>query len=336
MRKRILFYSSVASKKQFVAQEYYRTDIRILRDLGFDVYLSKNWTDFLAFWRYDTAFIYFYRYGLIPAMLARLTGKHVYFTGGIDYLDKQMATRKEHRVQAIFYNLCGFFASRNIIVSEADLRNCERIRYLFPASRQVVCKHSIGESYLDNSGEAGKEKLVVTIAWMGRTENVVRKGLIEAMDFFAELRRGDPAWRMVIIGPTGQGTPMVLSHIDGCGLLDSVELAGRVPEAEKISLLRRASVYLQLSRYEGFGIAAIEALACRCLVVHSGAGGLSEGVGERGLLWSQASQSTALSSLLALLADGDRRAHWMAEGQRHVEALYSMNRRRSGFAAIVR
>ena len=159
MGQRVLFYSSVASKKQFVAQEYYRTDIRILRSLGFDVHLSKNWFDFLAFWRYDIAFIYFYRFGLIPALIARLTGRRVFFTGGIDYLDPALATSKEFLVQAVFYNLCGFFSSRNIIVSDADLRNCERVRWLFPARRQMVCKHSIGDLYLSDDAGLKKEKL---------------------------------------------------------------------------------------------------------------------------------------------------------------------------------
>lgn len=336
MRPRVLFYSSVASKKQFVSQEYYRTDIKILRGLGYDVLLSKHWHDFLAFWRYDVAFIYFYRFGLIPALIARLVGKRVFFSGGIDYLDKAAATPKQYLAQAVFYNLCSVFSSRNIIVSDADLRNCERVRRLFPARRQVVCKHAISNLYLEGRLGAGKEKLVVTIAWMGRTENVVRKGLIEALDFFNEMRLRDPEWRMRVIGPKGGGTPMVEARIRELGLEGFVELTGRVSEDAKVGFLNRAQVYLQLSQYEGFGIAAIEALGCGCVVVHSGAGGLAEGVGPHGIHWTAGRTPATAEQALALLGDGEQLVQWQARGRQHVMAAYSMASRARGFLGVMR
>lgn len=335
MRESILFYSSVASKKQFVAQEYYRTDIRILRQLGFNVQLSKHWYDCLAFWRYNVAFVYFYRFGLIPALIARLSGRRVFFTGGIDYLDRASSTFGQYVVQAIFYNLCGVLASRNIIVSDADLRNAERARLLFPAHRQVVCKHAISDLHFNGGKEMRKEKLVVTIAWMGRTENVVRKGVLEALDFFRLMVRRDPEWRMLVVGPTGDGSKLVEARIRELELSGRVTLTGRVSEAEKVALLQRALVYLQLSRYEGFGIAAIEALACKCLVVHSGAGGLAEGVGEYGIHWTSHQPAVSVDEALALLADAARFALWTARARERVAGSYSIASRAATLAAVI-
>jgi glycosyltransferase involved in cell wall biosynthesis len=337
MPSRVLFYSSVASKKQFVSQEYYRTDIRILRNSGLDVRLSKHWYDFLAFWRYDIAFIYFYRFGLIPALIARLAGRRVFFSGGIDYLDRALATPKQYVVQALLYNLCSVLSSRNIIVSDADLRNCERVRTLFPARRQVVCKHAISDLYLvGGAGASRKDKLVITIAWMGRTENVVRKGLTEALDFFDEMRRRDPDWLMLVIGPKGEGSKLVEARIRELGLEGHVELTGRVSEQAKIALLTKAQVYLQLSQYEGFGIAAIEALACRCLVVHSGAGGLSEGVGRYGLHWTPDSAQATVERAFGLLGDCEQLRLWTERGREHVMAAYSIANRASAFSTFIR
>jgi glycosyltransferase involved in cell wall biosynthesis len=335
MSPRILFYSSVASKKQFVTQEFYRTDIRILRSLGFDVLLSRHWYDFLAFWRYEVAFIYFYRFGLIPAMLARISGKGVVFSGGIDYLDRQSSSPKQYWVQAIFYNLCGLFASRNIIVSEADLANCERVRWIFPARRQLVSKHAISNLFLAPVAADVKQKLLVTIAWMGRTENVVRKGVIEAVDFFRALSLRETGWRMLIIGPKGEGSAMVLRHVEETGMSNHVSLTGRVSEATKLTLLAQAQVYLQLSRYEGFGIAAIEALGRDCVVVHSGAGGLREGVGTHGILWDATASTGALQATQKLLADGPRLQAWRHAGRQHVTTHYSVVARAQGFRAAL-
>lgn len=336
MRPRILFYSSVASKKQFVAQEYYRTDIRILRSLGFDVFLSRHWYDYLAFWRYDVAFIYFYRFGLIPAILARIAGKGVVFSGGIDYLNRASSSLQQYIIQSLFYNLCGLFSSCNIIVSEADLANCERVRLLFPARRQLVSKHAISDLFLAPVNPDAKEKLIVTIAWMGRTENVVRKGVIEAIDFFRELSTREVGWRMLIIGPTGEGSGIVSRHLEETGLSNQVLLTGRVSEETKLNLLAKAQVYLQLSRYEGFGIAAIEALGRDCVVVHSGAGGLREGVGTHGILWSAEAPIAAVQNTQILLADGPRLQAWRCAGRQHVTQHYSVAARVQGFKVALR
>ena len=67
-KKTVLFYSSVKTKKMFSIQSYYRNDIMILRDLGYRVRLSKSCWDFVRFWRYSIAFVYFYRYGFFAGM----------------------------------------------------------------------------------------------------------------------------------------------------------------------------------------------------------------------------------------------------------------------------
>ena len=41
--------------------------------------------------------------------------------------------------------------------------------------------------------------------------------------------------------------------------------------------------YFMLSTYEGFGIAAIEALTAGCCLIHSGRGGLKDAAGEMGV-----------------------------------------------------
>ena len=101
-KKTVLFYSSVKTKKMFSIQSYYRNDIMILRDLGYRVRLSKSCWDFVRFWRYSIAFVYFYRYGFFAALWAKLLGKKAYFTGGIDYLEPSFATPFQRYVQALF------------------------------------------------------------------------------------------------------------------------------------------------------------------------------------------------------------------------------------------
>ena len=319
---RVLFYSSVARKRQFSTQRFYRTDIHLLRELGHTVSLSHSWVDFLAFWRYDMAFIYFYRFGFIPALLARLSGKIVIFTGGIDYLDRRFAGFKAFCLQAIFFNLCGIVSHANIIVSDADLENCNSIPLLFSRRKNHLAKHCIEVEKFAFAEITERTKSIVTIAWMARAENVIRKGVLETIKLFQQIHQRDQAFRLFIIGPIGEGTLAVRALIDKLDLAQHVVITGTVTEEEKITRLQSAVAYTQLSKYEGFGIAAIEALAAGCVVIHSNAGGLREAVADHGLVWTDGDPS-CIDALFQLLGNPAHHAAQARAGLSHVQNSYS-------------
>ena len=119
---------------------------------------------------------------------------------------------------------------------------------------------------------------------MGNKENVFRKGVDKAVMIFNELVQLDPEYRMLIIGPKGEGSKYIQNLIYKLKLEDKIKLTGSVNEKDKLKALMQSEIYLQISTYEGFGIAALEALACRNLVVHSNKGGLRESIGKNGLI----------------------------------------------------
>jgi glycosyltransferase involved in cell wall biosynthesis len=333
-KKKVLFYSSVASKRQFSTQRFYRTDITLLRDLGYSVSLSNSWIDFLIFWRYDIAFIYFYRFGVIPALLARLAGRVVIFTGGIDYLDRDYAGNRAFFIQSIFFNLCGLLSHANVIVSDADFENCKRIPLLFSRSKNRVIKHCIDVDRYACADTANRTKAIITIAWMARIENVVRKGVLETIRLFRQIHERDPDFRLFIIGPTGEGTVAVNALISQLGLEGRVLITGAISEEDKIARLKSAVAYTQLSKYEGFGIAAIEALAAGAIVIHSNAGGLKEAVGSHGIVWSDG-DSSCVDCLFDQIDAPLSHAARAAEGLGYVKGHYAREVRLAGFRSIL-
>ena len=333
-QRSILFYSSVSSKRQFSTQGFYRTDIQLLRQMGFEVHLSNSWTDFLQFWRYDICFIYFYRYGLLPAMIGRIFRKKVFFTGGIDNLDRNYAGLKSFLVQVIFFNLCGIFSTRNIIVSQADMDNCRKVGILFNNNKNALVRHSIDLHRYLTSGYKSRPKMVTTIARMSWPENVVRKGLIESLELFATLHKLDPAFRMKIIGAHGEGTDLVVSKIAALNLGSYVELTGELTEINKIEALKGSMFYFQLSKYEGFGIAAIEALASGNVVVHSNEGGLREAVGVDGVIFEGDIQECA-KHLFAISSDSVKLQNYADRGSLSVSRKYPNETRYTGLARLV-
>ncbi len=105
---------------------------------------------------------------------------------------------------------------------------------------------------------------------------------------------------------------------------DRILLTGRVDTAALIDLYRRAALVVVPSRYEGFGLPAVEAMACGTPVVATRAGALTEVVEATGggLLTPRADPAALAAGIDRLLADGDERARLARRGrERVVEAF---------------
>lgn len=332
---RILFYSSVKTKRMFAIQQFYRTDIHILRDLGCKVSLSRHFYDFFAVWKYDIAFIYFYRYGFLAGLLARLLGKKVLFTGGIDNLDRSYAKPMDYWIQRIFFFLCNAISHRNILVSNSDRKNIQAFRAVKPEEKFPLSFHVIDYPRYYYTQHPQKEKLVVTIAWMLKVDNVLRKGVDQAVLFFKELYLRDKSFRMLILGPEGEGSAYLRKILKEQKMEGIIELTGAVDEGYKIDVLKRSAVYVQLSVYEGFGIAAVEALASGNIVVHTGKGGLADGVGPWGLLAGQKTHSILAEEVLAIIGNTEKWNQMISNGVAHVERNFNYDKRLKDFQFIL-
>ncbi|MBK6769589.1 MAG: glycosyltransferase family 4 protein [Ardenticatenales bacterium] len=120
---------------------------------------------------------------------------------------------------------------------------------------------------------------------------------------------------LVIAGAPGWGNSDVAAVADRLGIRGDVVLPGFIDQTDLPLLYAAADVFAMPSRYEGFGLPALEAMACGTPVIVSDAGSLPEVVGDAGLTVGPDDVAGWSAALLALLTDPARRASMSARGQ---------------------
>jgi hypothetical protein len=121
--------------------------------------------------------------------------------------------------------------------------------------------------------DASRRAAVPTFAYLGRLKRY--KGVDLVLRAFAGVRHPDA--RLEIAG-AGDYRPALERLADSLALGGRVRFLGRVSEADKLDLLRRAWALAFASPKEGWGITNLEAAACATPVVASSSPGLRESV----------------------------------------------------------
>jgi glycosyltransferase involved in cell wall biosynthesis len=108
--------------------------------------------------------------------------------------------------------------------------------------------------------------------------------LLDAYRLVLDRGRISPAPALVIAGSKGWLYEKVYARIDELRLAGRVRLPGEVQAGRLVRLYQGARVFVFPSLYEGFGLPALEALACGVPVISSTGGSLPEVVGPAGIL----------------------------------------------------
>jgi alpha-1,3-rhamnosyl/mannosyltransferase len=96
-------------------------------------------------------------------------------------------------------------------------------------------------------------------------------------------------------------------HARQLGIETNVRFAGVVDDAQLVRLYQQAVVLVFPSRYEGFGLPVVEAMACGCPVISSNASSLPEATGDAALLADPSDVDGFAKHLEQVLSDGTLR-----------------------------
>jgi glycosyltransferase involved in cell wall biosynthesis len=163
----------------------------------------------------------------------------------------------------------------------------ERIRVAYPGLDPAFGPdgpaHDLGRPYL------------LTVATLERRKNL--ETLLEAMPI---VRRARPELRLAVVGAPGWQAPTLEAA-------DVVQL-GYVDDSELASLYRGAEAFVYPSRFEGFGIPIVEAMACGTPVVASAHPSMDEASGEAAVRADPDSAEAIAAGIERSLGDRETRA----------------------------
>ena len=197
-------------------------------------------------------------------------------------------------------------------------------RYALPEEKVVVTPYGVDPAF----GRDGDERPegVPYVLLVGAIQP--RKDPLTALEALARL---DPELRLVFAGPEKRGGDEVRQTIARLGLERRVDLLGHVTKPQLAELYRSAACLVFPSRYEGFGLPVVEAMACGTPVVATRAGSIPEVAADAAVLVEPGDPAAlaegieqALASRESLVAAGFERARrfsW-AETARSTLALY--------------
>ncbi len=281
---RICFFANMSGhanwREMFDKVEFYRVDIRLLRELGHEVVLAGRPQD--LDWHADLYFCWWWGHAPYSIALGALRRRPVIVTGAFDYATCReeipgMCYLDRPRWQKTVLRGTLRFADVNLFISKYEQ---DEVTANLRVNNPVLAPLAVDtDYYCPQPQEPFISDYFFSVSWTSRT-NVIRKGVAQTIEAFAHIATDFPKTRLVLAGKPGDYEPNLRALASTLGIAERVEFLGMISDKEKLLHYRRCIAYVQPTLHEGFGLAIAEALATGCRVVSSNRGAVPEVAGE--------------------------------------------------------
>lgn len=250
-------------------------------------------------------------FGKVPRFVT-VHGLEWYYQGA-DY------PRVERIKQRLWFALAARFSAGIVTFAEHTRRDMHR---LHPRLRPPVLV--VGEAAasvfrpLDRPDRAVAERLGIAAPFILSVCSLEPRKNIDALIRAFAAMAGDEGRNhsLVLVGRTAWRSSRLHALVDELGLGARVRFAGYVSDDDLLQLYNQAAFFVYPSKYEGFGLPLLEAMACGTPVASSHASALREVAGDAALLFDPASPTDMADALRRLCVDADLRRDLARKGLR--------------------
>jgi glycosyltransferase involved in cell wall biosynthesis len=315
-----VFFARVAKREHFEQYEFYAQDIRVLRELGYEVTLAASPMELRPA---DLYVAWWWSWAFVPVSLARVLRRPIIVTGTFDYWS--FPSRPAHQRALMAYSLA--LATRNVFVSPLEF---EEVPRLARVHEPRLVPHAI-DTTIYAPGTGPREDVIFTLANM-QGDNGTRKCIAEIIRAAALVHVDFPDVRFVVAGIPA---PEYLRLAADLGVDRYCSFPGVIGQPEKLALMRACKVYLQPTRFEGFGLAIAEAMSCGAPVVTSRVGAVPHVVGEEARYVRPDDPADIARGVIDLLRDDATRADLAHRGNDRIRTRFSYEQHRAAWARIL-
>jgi len=219
--------------------------------------------------------------------------------------------RLHTRPKRIFFRLAMQISARgaDALIADSESTRQDAIRLLgIPPQKIYTALLGVDEAYRPISDLRALEAVQLKyglpedfILYVGMVEP--RKNLPLLIRAFRKLMDLGTDTHLVIAGRLGWMYANVLQLIDTLGVKDRVSLIGYVPTQDLPLVYNLASIFVYPTLYEGFGLPALEAMACGVPVVTTEVSSLPEIVGDAGILVPANDETALTRAIQSVLTD---------------------------------
>ena len=132
-----------------------------------------------------------------------------------------------------------------------------------------------------------------------------RKNLVRVLEALHRLRQRGQVLPLVLVGSKGWLYEGFFQRLAELQMSDQIILPGYIPDSELPAVVSGAEMLVEASLYEGFGLPALEAMACGTPVVCSTAGSLPEIAGDAARYFVPTDTADMSSLISAVWNDAD-------------------------------
>jgi len=193
--------------------------------------------------------------------------------------------------------------SQRLVASSQATRGDLLRYYGLPASRVTVAHLGADPAFFEIARRRNPQPYLLAVSTLHPHKNL--DGLLRA---YAEFRRTELRFRLVVAGMKGFFTAELEQLRTELALGDSVEFTGWIPREALYDLYAGAWAFLYPSRFEGFGLPVVEAMAAGIPLACSRIEPLSSIAGDAALQFDPNDVTSIVEAMRRVTLDEDLRA----------------------------